>query len=522
MARSPVSRYVFGLLGGLVGLLGSATAHAQSQPPPASALAPPARATLKRYAEGTWRSMDRLTQPTGLPADRIHRKGSGWDVAVMETSPTNIASYIWCVLAAERLEIITREEARDRLATTIATLERMDRPHGFFVNDIDPRDGSHLKASPVDASPRRPLLSCVDNAWLAVALTMIVNTQPELAPAADKLLEAMDFGFFYDNHDPARPVQHPGLLRVGYWADENVFFGHYGMLNSEARIASYLAIARGQLPPEHYFRLYRTLPTDVGPQHQTPTGDRAEHLGVAVFEGAYTYGDSGTRIVPSWGGSMFEALMVSLFVPEAEWAPRSWGVNHPLYVRAQIDHGLQQMRYGYWGFSPAFRPSGGYEVFGVKGLGTSLDGYYSFQVGWGVPMVSSLVVTRSVHGIVTPHAAFLALRFARREAMENLRKLEEQFPVFGEFGFQDSVDVSSGLVSGFVLALDQGMILAAIANELNDDCMQRAFSSGSVDRIVRPLIAPEEFSAGAPGQFNHAGRPPRFREAQRLQVRTRE
>ena len=105
--------------------------------------------------------MDRLAQPSGLPADRVHRKGDGWDLAVMETSPTNIGCYIWCVLAAEKLGIIPREEARDRLATTIATLERMDRPHGFFVNDIDPRDGSRLKASPVDRSPRRPLLSCL-------------------------------------------------------------------------------------------------------------------------------------------------------------------------------------------------------------------------------------------------------------------------------------------------------------------------------------------------------------------------
>ena len=44
---------------------------------------------------------------------------------------------------------------------------------------------------------------------------------------------------------------------------------------------------------------------------------------VKVFEGTYDY--RGVRIVPSWGGSMFEALMVPLFVPEDAWAPRSWG-----------------------------------------------------------------------------------------------------------------------------------------------------------------------------------------------------
>ena len=59
-----------------------------------------------------------------------------------------------------------------------------------------------------------------------------------------------------------------------------------------------------------------------------------------VFEGAYRY--HGTQLVPSWGGSMFEALMPALFVPEESWAPRSWGANHPLTVRAQVFHGVRE------------------------------------------------------------------------------------------------------------------------------------------------------------------------------------
>jgi 2-methylcitrate dehydratase PrpD len=58
------------------------------------------------------------------------------------------------------------------------------------------------------------------------------------------------------------------------------------------------------------------------------------------------------------------------------------------------------------------------------------------------------------------------------------------------------VNVSSGEVSGSVLALDQGMILAAIANALADNAMQHAFSDGAIEEAIRPLIAPEEFTAG--------------------------
>ena len=75
------------------------------------------------------------------------------------------------------------------------------------------------------------------------------------------------------------------------------------------------------------------------------------------------------NVVPTWGGSMFEALMVPLFVPEEKWGPQSWGVNHPLYVRGQIEHGLDDAKYGYWGFSPSNNPAGGYREYGVDALG---------------------------------------------------------------------------------------------------------------------------------------------------------
>ena len=110
--------------------------------------------------------------------------------------------------------------------------------------------------------------------------------------------------------------------------------------------------------------------------------------------------------------------------------------------------------------------------------------------------VASRPSGRFTNGVVTPHASFLALRFAPREAMENLRKLKEKFPIYGDHGFMDSVNVSRGVVSDRVLMLDQGMIMAAIANALADDAMRTAFIDEQAERILRPLIAQEEFTAG--------------------------
>ena len=335
------------------------------------------RATLLRYAKDTWRSFERLTQPSGLPADCLPSDGTGWGSPSMLTTPTDIAAYLWSVLAAERLKLIGPEECRSRLRHTMSTLGSMEHHNGFYLNDLDARTGTTLTISPFDASPRRPLVSCVDNAWLATALAMVANVQPTLRCQASDLLDAMNFRFFYDPYNSVDPINHPGQLHVGYWADDRSFYGHYGMLNSEARIASYLGIGRGQLPPEHYYRMYRTLPESLGPQEQKPHGQTREYSGIKVYEGSYSY--RRMRIVPSWGGSMFEALMVTLFVPEGDWAPLSWGVNHPLYVRAQIEHGLEDAHYGFWGFSPAACPLGGYEVYGVKALGTDSLGYLSYE-----------------------------------------------------------------------------------------------------------------------------------------------
>ena len=309
------------------------------------------RATLLGYAKDTWRSFRELTWPNGLPADCVYQKGDGWSRPLTHTSPTNIGAYLWSIVAAERLKLIDPAEAASRLDQTLKTLAGVERTHGFFVNELDPQSGTAVKLFPVDSHPRHLRLSAVDNAWLAVGLITVANAEPTFRERAGRLVQPMDFGFFYDPYDAVDPVKHPGHLHVGYWRDDQKFYGHYGLLNSESRIVSYLGIGLGQLPPELYYRMFRTLPENWGPQGQSPRGETRNYYGIKVFEGSYEY--NGVRIVPSWGGSMFEALMVPLFVPEDIWAPRSWGLNHGLYARAQIEHGLRDAGLGFWGFSPA-------------------------------------------------------------------------------------------------------------------------------------------------------------------------
>ena len=505
MYRRLVSLVFLGAVLALAATAASATGSGADRP-----ARPSERSTLERYAADTWRSFLMMLSPaTGLPSDNVSAEG----VRARYTSPTNIGTYLWSTLAARDLGIIKPNEARARIQQTLTSVERLERHQwsGQFYNWYDPDTGAKLRVWPNDGSTVYPFLSSVDNGWLAAALMMVSNSVPQARAQAERILSDMDFGFYYD---PAA-----GLIRGGFWDEPppgcfvqdnyrdrgpDVYYTchHYGALNTEPRIASYIGIAREQIPPTHYYKMWRTFPDtcDWSWQEMKPHGVTRTYLGVDVFEGHYRY--RGLRLVPSWGGSMFEALMVPLLVPEEDWAPRSWGVNHPLYVEAQIAHGLEEADYGYWGFSPSNNPDGGYREYGVDPIGLEPNGYSSDQerthVDYGFEgcrpgQPEPLAYGR---GVVTPHASFLALEYDREAALENLANLRRDFAVYGSGGFFDAVDVRTGLVSRYYLALDQGMIMAAIANELRNDRMRHYFSHGAVTQRVRPTIAPEEFTAG--------------------------
>jgi Ca2+-binding RTX toxin-like protein len=98
-------------------------------------------------------------------------------------------------------------------------------------------------------------------------------------------------------------------------------------------------------------------------------------------------------------------------------------------------------------------------------------------------------------GVVTPHAAFLALRYRPQQAMADLAALEAIPGVYGDRGFRDSVNVGTGHPSDGWLSLDQGMIMAAIANARGDDVIRRAFvGTDALGARVRPVLAVEEFN----------------------------
>ena len=484
------------------------------------------KGTLDRYARDTWRSFVHLVDPnTGLPADNIAGSLQP-QTRSRYTSPTNIGMYFWATLAARDLGYIGSDEAIARISQTLTTLEGMERhePSGQFWNWYSPQTGAKLTTWPEPPNnPVTPFASSVDNGWLAAGLLMVANAVPELHDRAWALGESIEFGCYYDPN--AKGPDGGGLIRGGFWltpqggsvagdycgmGEQVQYTGHhYGAFNTEPRIASYIGIALGQIPAVHYFGGWRTFPDtcDWSWPETKPIGEWREYLGIDVFEGAYPYDDQ--LVVPTWGGSMFEALMVPLVVPEEDWGPNSWAVTHPLYVESQIEFGLDEAGYGYWGFSPSSNPAGGYREYGVDAIGMEPNGYTAdvdrltlVDGGWDDPTCprAASAIRHYGQGVVTPHAAFLALDFDRDATLSNLANLAADFPgLYGRGGFKDAVNVATGQIADRYLALDQGMILAALANELTGDKLQE-YLAVTLQPSLQPLMAIEEFGAGRMAQ----------------------
>ena len=177
--------------------------------------------------------------------------------------------------------------------------------------------------------------------------------------------------------------------------------------------------------------------------------------------------------------------MPSLFVPEEQLGAATAGastIRSPCGRRSTT--ACDEAGYGYWGFSPSNTPEGGYARLRRRR-----------RSGWTPTATRPTRTTRwsttaspaaraatpqpdpppsaYTNGVVTPHAAFLALRYAPAAALADLARLARDFPgLYGKWGFRDSVNVDTGTVSGSYLSLDQGMIMAALGNALGGDVLR--------------------------------------------------
>jgi hypothetical protein len=251
-----------------------------------------------------------------------------------------------------------------------------------------------------------------------------------LAAESHRLPREMDF----------RPLMNDRrkLLSVGYDAGtRQLSKSAYDLLASESRTAAFLAVAKGDVPQESWFRL--------GRQH-------------TVCEGH--------AVLMSWTGSMFEYLM-----------PALWMRSHPdtLLDRAvdsavRVQQSYAKRRGVPWGIS--------------ESAYSKTDEAGNYQYGpFGVPGLA-LNVARAGRLVVSPYSSFLALLVDPASAVANLLRMSRR-KWFGEYGFYESADFtgSPGRVFGSRkyelvrcwMAHHEGMSLVALCNVLHDGAFQRWF-----------------------------------------------
>jgi cyclic beta-1,2-glucan synthetase len=241
-------------------------------------------------------------------------------------------------------------------------------------------------------------------------------------------LADIEFNFLYDKS------QH--LLTIGYTVDNHHRdASFYDLLASEARLASFVAIAQGKLPQENWFALGRRLTTA-----------------------------GSTSTLLSWSGSMFEYLMPLLVMPS--YANTLLDETYHGSVRKQIEYG-EQHRIP-WGVSESC-----YNV---------VDAHLTYQYkAFGVPQLGfKRGLDKDI--VIAPYATVMALMIDPAKAVANLERMRN-LGYEGKFGFYEAIDFtpvrlprskSPVLIQTF-MAHHQGMGLLALDFVLNDQPMQRRF-----------------------------------------------
>ncbi len=345
---------------------------------------------------------------------------------------TDTLSDVAVVLNAER-----GEGAESELVTWAAAARRTAASHARDQALFSA--SAQLGAFPTIAQLSDPTDGNMDDSARAAA--GLVRRLGAIADRAQQLFDEMDFSFLFD---PTRM-----LFSIGFRVrDGSLDPSYYDLLASEARLTSFLAIAKGDVEPEHWFRLGRAL---------TPVG-------------------RGSALI-SWSGSMFEYLMPALVMRSP--AHGLLDQTNRLVVARQINYATD---IGVpWGISES--------GFNARDLANT----YQYS-GFGVPGLG-LKRGLSEDVVIAPYATALAAMIEPKAAVKNLVRLTAA-GAEGRYGFREALDYTerrlpegeSVAVVNSYMAHHQGMALVAIGNVLNDRAMVERFHADPIVEAAELLL----------------------------------
>ena len=402
------------------------------------------RALALRYAALHWKFFDTFVTAESHWLAPDNFQADPEPVVALRTSPTNMGLQLMATISACDLKLITATDMTERLERSFATFGQMRRYRGHFYNWYDLTDLRVLEPpyiSTVDSGNMAGHLIAVRQACMALAEKepALSARLQSLAGSAYDVVMAMDFSFLYESERK--------LFTIGYHPESfTPDDSYYDLLASEARLASLVAIARNDVPVEHWFRLSRTLSRTAG-----------------------------TTALVSWSGSMFEYLMPVLVMrslPFTLLAQTYRGVveRHMAYARSRnVPWGVSESAYNLRDWHQTYQ----YRAFGIPDL--------ALKRGLARDLV------------VAPYATALAAQIDPPRALANLRTMETM-GALGEYGFCDALDYTRpapGAKLAFVrayMAHHIGMTLVALTNVLLHDVWQARFHADSLVKSVELLL----------------------------------
>ncbi len=338
-------------------------------------------------------------------------------------------------------------EVYERIETALADFKARLQNNGVLNPAMDEQARDWFQNLEEDLSSAR------------MTVTPLLAGFRDLAEQANAALAAMDFRFLFNEHRQ--------LFHIGYTPSaERLDPSYYDLLASEARIASLIAIAKGDVPQSHWQHLGRPV---------TQVNDR--------------------QVLLSWSGTMFEYLMPTLFVKNYTGTFLSESCYAAL--DAQMSYGQEQQvpwgisESGYYAFD--INQNYQYRAFGVPDLGYKRD------------LPDDLVIA--------PYASVMGLSLQPQAVLKNMAHLE-QLNMLGRFGFYEALDYTktrlpAGQAHAAVksyLAHHQGMILLATCNYLLDDVMVERFHADEHIQSVE-LLLQEKIPQNPPLEFPHTEEP---------------
>lgn len=272
-----------------------------------------------------------------------------------------------------------------------------------------------------------------------------------IAAEAERHADAMRYDVLF--------VESRQLLSIAFDAETNELNSAcYDLLASEARIASFLAVAKGDIPQRAWFSLDRT---------HTMVKGRASLL--------------------SWTGTMFEYLMPALWMRNYPDTLITRSLDAAVAIQRQHVNGMP------WGISES-----GYAK-------TDAQGRYSYQA-WGIPVLA-LKYAAEDGPVISPYSSFLAMPFVRADAIANLQKMEKMGWV-GAYGFYEAADYTEGSTPELVrswMAHHQGMSLLAATNLLCGNVFEQWFHANPKVRAAELLLHERPLSKQAVRSMKERG-----------------